>query len=120
MPYDIGVSAGEEIGISFNELQTDYPTGALGNIVAPGSLADYMGEAPGSVVTGVVDITPYIGYMDIFIITTLISSMITPLPLWLVLSLIGILICPIIYWFLILRRFFVPLRPLRTPLRPFV
>jgi len=42
------------------------PMGSLGTIVGPGSLADYMGEAPGSVVTGVIDLTPYIGYIDIY------------------------------------------------------
>lgn len=66
VPYDLTVSAGEEIGIPFTQMQTNYPDGSLADIVAPGSLADYMGEAPGSIVTGVVDLTPYIGYMDIF------------------------------------------------------
>ena len=47
-------------------MQTDSPGGSLGSIVGPGSLADYMGEAPGSVVTGVIDLTPYIGYIDIY------------------------------------------------------
>lgn len=66
VPYDLTVSSGEVIGISITDMQTNYPSGALADIVAPGSLADYMGEAPGSVVTGVVDLTPYIGYLDIF------------------------------------------------------
>jgi hypothetical protein len=47
-------------------MQTDMPTGSLGWVVGPGSLADYMGEAPGSIVVGVVDLTPYIGYIDIY------------------------------------------------------
>lgn len=66
IPYDPSVALGEEIGISITDMQTKAPTGALASIVAPGSLADYMGEAPGSVVTGVVDLTPYIGYIDIY------------------------------------------------------
>ena len=66
VPYDLTVSSGEIVGISIADMQTKYPSGALGDIVAPGSLADYMGEAPGSAVTGVVDLTPYIGYLDIF------------------------------------------------------
>lgn len=66
VPYDLSVSSSEEISFSVGEIQTNYPLGSLANVVAPGSLADYMGEAPGSVVTGVVDITPYIGYIDIF------------------------------------------------------
>ena len=45
---------------------TNLPVGSLGNIVGPGSLADYMGEAPGSIVVGVIDLTPYIGYIDIY------------------------------------------------------
>ena len=47
-------------------MQTNLPLNSLGNIVSPGSLADYMGEAPGSIVTGVIDLTPYIGYIDIY------------------------------------------------------
>ena len=47
-------------------MQTDLPRASLGLIVGPGSLADYMGEAPGSIVTGVIDLTPYIGYLDIY------------------------------------------------------
>ena len=54
------------ISFSVATLQTDSPNGSLGNIVGPGSLADYMGEAPGSIVTGVIDLTPYIGYIDIY------------------------------------------------------
>ena len=66
VPFDIYNSAGAKIDISVSDVQTDLPLGSLGNIVAPGSLADYMGEAPGSIVTGVVDLTPYIGYIDIY------------------------------------------------------
>ena len=66
IPFDISVSSGEVIDIPVSDVQTDLPLGALGNIVGPGSLADYMGEAPGSIVTGVIDLTPYIGYIDIY------------------------------------------------------
>lgn len=66
VPYDLTVSAGEEIVITTPDMQTKTPSGSLAWIVAPGSLADYMGEAPGSVVTGVIDLTPYIGYIDIY------------------------------------------------------
>lgn len=66
VPYDLTVSAGEEIAISIADMQTDFPAHLLADIVAPGSLADYMGEAPGSVVTGIIDLTPYIGYVDIY------------------------------------------------------
>lgn len=66
MPYDPTVSASEEIAISFTDMQTKAPSGDLSTIVAPGSLADYMGEAPGSIVVGVIDLTPYIGYIDIY------------------------------------------------------
>lgn len=66
IPFDITISSGEKIAISVSDVQTDTPSGSLGNIVAPGSLADYMGEAPGSIVAGVVDLTPYIGYIDIY------------------------------------------------------
>lgn len=66
VPFDISVSAGEEISIPVSDVQTEVPQGALGEIVGPGSLADYMGEAPGSIVTGVIDLTPYIGYIDIY------------------------------------------------------
>lgn len=65
-PFDISVSSGEAIDITVSDMQTDLPLGALADIVGPGSLADYMGEAPGSVVTGVIDLTPYIGYIDIY------------------------------------------------------
>ena len=47
-------------------IDTELPLRSLGYVVAPGSLADYMGEAPGSIVTGVIDLTPYIGYIDIY------------------------------------------------------
>ena len=66
IPFDISKSSGDAIAFSVSTLQTDSPGGSLGQIVAPGSLADYMGEAPGSVVTGVIDLTPYIGYFDIY------------------------------------------------------
>lgn len=66
IPFDISLSSGDKINISLSDVQTDMPLGSLGCIVGPGSLADYMGEAPGSIVTGVVDLTPYIGYMDIY------------------------------------------------------
>lgn len=66
IPFDIGLASGDKISISVSDVQTDLPLGSLGCIVGPGSLADYMGEAPGSIVTGVVDLTPYIGYMDIY------------------------------------------------------
>lgn len=66
IPFDVTNSAGDTISFSVTTLQTNCPDGSLGQIVGPGSLADYMGEAPGSVVTGVIDLTPYIGYMDIY------------------------------------------------------
>lgn len=66
IPFDIAVPAGASINIKVSDVQTALPLGSLGNIVGPGSLADYMGEAPGSIVTGVIDLTPYIGYIDIF------------------------------------------------------
>lgn len=66
IPFDINKASGDAISFSVASLQTDSPSGSLGLIVAPGSLADYMGEAPGSVVTGVIDLTPYIGYYDIY------------------------------------------------------
>lgn len=66
IPFNTSLSSGDKINISVSDLQTDLPLGSLGCIVGPGSLADYMGEAPGSIVTGVVDLTPYIGYMDIY------------------------------------------------------
>lgn len=66
IPFDVSVSSGEVVDIQVSDLQTDLPLGALGDIVGPSSLADYMGEAPGSIVTGVIDLTPYIGYIDIY------------------------------------------------------
>lgn len=66
VPFDLTVSAGEEVAISVSDVVTDSPSGSLGYIVGPGSLADYMGEAPGSIVAGVIDLTPYIGYIDIY------------------------------------------------------
>ena len=66
IPFDVSVASGEFISINVSDIQTNLPTGALGNIVGPSSLADYMGEAPGSIVTGVIDLTPYIGYIDIY------------------------------------------------------
>ena len=66
IPFDIGNPSGGKLDISVSDIQTNFPTGSLSNIVGPGSLADYMGEAPGSIVTGVVDLTPYIGYIDIY------------------------------------------------------
>lgn len=66
IPFDINIPSGEVIDIQVSDLQTNLPNGALGEIVAPGSLADYMGEAPGSIVVGVLDLTPYVGYMDIY------------------------------------------------------
>lgn len=66
IPFDITVASGEEIAIRVSDLQTNLPLGSLGDIVGPGSLADYMGEAPGSIVVGVIDLTPYIGYIDIY------------------------------------------------------
>lgn len=65
LPFEIKASGGS-VDISVSDVQTDSPGGHLGYIVGPGSLADYMGEAPGSIVTGVVDLTPYIGYIDIY------------------------------------------------------
>lgn len=66
VPFDTSVSSGETVEISVADVQTNLPNGSLGTIVAPGSLADYMGEAPGSIVAGVIDLTPYIGYVDIY------------------------------------------------------
>lgn len=66
VPFEIPVSASEAVKIPVSDIQTDLPLDSLGLIVGPGSLADYMGEAPGSVVTGVIDLTPYIGYLDIY------------------------------------------------------
>ena len=66
IPFDFNNPSGGAITFSVSDLQTDSPDGRLGYIVGPGSLADYMGEAPGSVVTGVIDLTPYVGYIDIY------------------------------------------------------
>lgn len=66
VPFDILNPSGAKISILVSDLQTNLPLKSLGNIVSPGSLADYMGEAPGSIVTGVIDLTPYIGYIDIY------------------------------------------------------
>lgn len=66
IPFDIGTSMGNKVDIRVSDVQTDLPKASLGFIVGPGSLADYMGEAPGSIVTGVIDLTPYIGYIDIY------------------------------------------------------
>lgn len=66
VPFDVTNPMGDTIAISLSSLQTDSPSGSLGSIVGSGSLADYMGEAPGSIVTGVIDLTPYIGYLDIY------------------------------------------------------
>lgn len=66
VPFDILNPSGAKISILVSDVQTNLPLKALGDIVGPGSLADYMGEAPGSIVTGVIDLTPYIGYIDIY------------------------------------------------------
>lgn len=66
VPFELLLASSQAINIPVSDVQTDLPLGALGDIVAPGSLADYMGEAPGSIVTGVIDLTPYIGYIDIY------------------------------------------------------
>ena len=66
IPFDILNPSGDEIGFSVSDVQTKLPSGSLCDIVGPGSLADYMGEAPGSIVVDVIDLTPYIGYMDIY------------------------------------------------------
>lgn len=66
IPFDISHSSGDKIVIQASDMVTSMPTNTLGYIVGPGSLADYMGEAPGSIVTGVIDLTPYIGYIDIY------------------------------------------------------
>lgn len=66
VPFNVGAAMGDKVDISVSDIQTDLPTASLGLIVGPGSLADYMGEAPGSIVTGVIDLTPYIGYIDIY------------------------------------------------------
>lgn len=66
IPFEIDTPSGGKIDISVSDMQTNLPLSSLGHIVGPGSLADYMGEAPGSIVTGVIDLTPYIGYIDIY------------------------------------------------------
>lgn len=66
VPFDLSTPSGGKIELAVSDLQTDCPLKSLAGIVAPGSLADYMGEAPGSIVTGVIDLTPYIGYVDIY------------------------------------------------------
>ena len=66
IPFDTGNPSGGKLEIQVSDIQTNSPSGSLCNIVGPGSLADYMGEAPGSIVTGVIDLTPYIGYIDIY------------------------------------------------------
>lgn len=66
IPFDVLNPSGAKIKIPVSDVQTNLPLDSLGNIVGPGSLADYMGEAPGSIVTGVIDLTPYIGYIDIY------------------------------------------------------
>lgn len=66
IPFDISKSMGDAIAFSVGSLQASAAENSLGAIVGPGSLADYMGEAPGSIVTGVIDLTPYIGYLDIY------------------------------------------------------
>lgn len=66
IPFDIDAPLGDKIEIAVADVQTDLPPNDLGCIVGPGSLADYMGEAPGSIVTGIIDLTPYIGYIDIY------------------------------------------------------
>lgn len=66
IPFDSLNPSGSKISILVSDVQTNVPLKALGTIVSPGSLADYMGEAPGSIVTGVIDLTPYIGYIDIY------------------------------------------------------
>lgn len=66
IPFDVLNPAGAKINIPVSDVQTNSPIKSLADIVGPGSLADYMGEAPGSIVTGVIDLTPYIGYIDIY------------------------------------------------------
>lgn len=66
IPFEISSPSSGTIDITVSDLQTDLPLRSLSYIVGPGSLADYMGEAPGSIVTGVIDLTPYIGYVDIY------------------------------------------------------
>lgn len=66
IPFSIDTPTGGSITFPTSVLQTNAPIKPLGYIVGPGSLADYMGEAPGSIVAGVIDLTPYIGYIDIY------------------------------------------------------
>lgn len=66
VPFSVAASSGDKIVIPVSDVQTNVPSESLGDIVGPGSLADYMGEAPGSIVVGVIDLTPYIGYIDIY------------------------------------------------------
>ena len=66
VPFDIALRPSDKVNISVADMQAALPTASLGLIVGPGSLADYMGEAPGSIVVGVIDLTPYIGYIDIY------------------------------------------------------
>lgn len=66
VPFDINAASGGDVTIRVSDVQTNLPLDSLGFIVGPGSLADYMGEAPGSIVTSVLDLTPYIGYIDIY------------------------------------------------------
>lgn len=66
VPFDISLPSAGSIDIKVADVVTNLPLSSLGLIVGPGSLADYMGEAPGSIVTGVIDLTPYIGYYDIY------------------------------------------------------
>lgn len=66
IPFETDAPSAGNIDIKVGEVQTNLPLGSLGLIVGPGSLADYMGEAPGSIVAGVIDLTPYIGYVDIY------------------------------------------------------
>lgn len=66
IPFDINAASGGKVEFTVSDVQTNLPLKSLSCIVGPGSLADYMGEAPGSIVVGVVDLTPYIGYIDIF------------------------------------------------------
>lgn len=66
IPFDVGTPMGKPVNILVSDVQTNAPKQSLALIVGPGSLADYMGEAPGSIVTGVIDLTPYIGYIDIY------------------------------------------------------
>lgn len=66
IPFNIDKSSGDSIAFLVSTMQAASADKSLGCIVGPGSLADYMGEAPGSIVTGIIDLTPYIGYLDIY------------------------------------------------------